>query len=257
MKRKITCLLRSLVPFLLLMIIQSLVLYAVTYLDEIISQAGSKASLLTYENTTLLTGVIGYGIFLIPGIYWYQNLCKWEPEKKIKKISLLTLIAAGLCLQLCVDTALFMLNVSVPEIMESYIKVMDNLGMSAPTLLSVLYVVIMSPIAEELLLRGLCLKTLETEFPFWQANILQALCFGIFHMNLIQGTYAFLAGILFGYLTKRYGTLKASILCHFTVNLSGQVIGLLTPKPGYEAIAFLLIAVLLAVFLKKEKQPTQ
>ena len=63
--------------------------------------------------------------------------------------------------------------------------------------------------------RGLTLRILEGAFPFWAANILQALYFGIIHGNLVQGGYAFLAGMVLGYLVKRNGTLAAGILCHF------------------------------------------
>ena len=100
-------------------------------------------------------------------------------------------------------------------------------GMAEPSILSMFYVVVMAPLAEELLMRGLCLKILERSFPFWAANFLQALFFGLYHMNLIQGCYAFLMGLILGRLVKKYGTLKASMLCHFIINFSGQVISVI------------------------------
>ena len=104
---------------------------------------------------------------------------------------------------------------------------MKGLGMAEPSILSMFYVVVMAPLAEELLMRGLCLKILERSFPFWAANFLQALFFGLYHMNLIQGCYAFLMGLILGRLVKKYGTLKASMLCHFIINFSGQVISVI------------------------------
>jgi len=111
--------------------------------------------------------------------------------------------------------------------MEQYMKVMEGLGVAKPSVVSMLYVVVMAPLAEELLMRGLCLKILERSFPFWAANFLQALFFGFYHMNLIQGCYTFVIGLILGRLVKKYGTLKASILCHFIINFSGQVMSVI------------------------------
>ena len=50
------------------------------------------------------------------------------------------------------------------------------------------------------------------------ANVLQALFFGFFHMNIVQGLYAFLGGLAMGYIAHQYRTIKASILFHFFFN---------------------------------------
>lgn len=115
----------------------------------------------------------------------------------------------------------------LPDFMNHYTEIMENLGMGSPTLLSVIYVVAVAPVTEELLTRGLCLGILKTSFPFWAANLIQAFYFGALHMNLVQGTYAFLMGLVLGYVAHRYGTLKASIYLHFIINLSGQLLSLL------------------------------
>ena len=111
--------------------------------------------------------------------------------------------------------------------MESYSQVLENLGMDSPTVLSLIYTVLVAPVTEELIFRGLTLRILEGAFSFWAANILQALYFGIIHGNLVQGSYAFLAGMILGYLVRRKGTLAAGVLCHFGVNFSGILLGLL------------------------------
>ena len=136
------------------------------------------------------------------------------------------MLLAGLCLQLLSNLFLTLVFGIFPELMESYSQVLENLGMDSPTVLSLAYTVLVAPVTEELIFRGLTLRILEGAFPFWAANILQALYFGIIHGNLVQGGYAFLAGMVLGYLVKRNGTLAAGILCHFGVNLSGVLLGL-------------------------------
>ena len=133
----------------------------------------------------------------------------------------------ALFIQFAVTSLLNILAVVAPNLMGHYMEVMKGLGMAEPSILSMFYVVVMAPLAEELLMRGLCLKILERSFPFWAANFLQALFFGLYHMNLIQGCYAFLMGLILGRLVKKYGTLKASMLCHFIINFSGQVISVI------------------------------
>jgi hypothetical protein len=39
--------------------------------------------------------------------------------------------------------------------------------------------------------------------PFWVANILQAVLFGIYHMNPLQGIYAFFIGLFLGYVCHK------------------------------------------------------
>lgn len=86
-----------------------------------------------------------------------------------------------------------------PELMKSYSQVMDNLGMNSPTILSALYTLLLAPATEELIFRGLTLGILERAFPFWQANLLQAACFGLIHGNPVQGIYAFGAGLILAF----------------------------------------------------------
>jgi len=140
---------------------------------------------------------------------------------------LLGIFFVALFIQFAVTSLLNILAVVAPNLMGHYMEVMKGLGMAEPSILSMFYVVVMAPLAEELLMRGLCLKILERSFPFWAANFLQALFFGLYHMNLIQGCYAFLMGLILGRLVKKYGTLKASMLCHFIINFSGQVISVI------------------------------
>lgn len=56
--------------------------------------------------------------------------------------------------------------------------------------------------------------------PFLGANILQALFFGIYHGNIIQGIYATIIGFLLGLLYRRFNSIYASILLHMMINTS-------------------------------------
>ena len=53
------------------------------------------------------------------------------------------------------------------------------------------------------------------------ALVFSALIFGIGHFNILQGIFAFLAGLVLGSLYLKTGNLKMSILLHFINNLVG------------------------------------
>lgn len=109
-----------------------------------------------------------------------------------------------------------------PSWMEYYMKLIESSGLTdSPGALMVLYAVILGPIAEELTFRGVALESAKRAFPFWGANILQAFLFGAFHMNMIQGIYAFFIGLFCGYVYEKGGSIYLSILLHMLFNMWG------------------------------------
>ena len=53
------------------------------------------------------------------------------------------------------------------------------------------------------------------------AVILSALAFGIFHMNIIQGIYAAIFGLILGYVRLTRNSLLDSMITHMTINIAG------------------------------------
>ena len=112
-----------------------------------------------------------------------------------------------------------------PSWMEAYERLMETAGLGEDiTLIMMFYSVILAPIGEELVFRGVTMRSARRALPFWLANILQALLFGIFHMNMIQGCYAFALGLLLGYVCEKGGSIYYSIFFHFLFNLWATVI---------------------------------
>ena len=135
------------------------------------------------------------------------------------------LLFLGLTLQLFFSLLLSGADMLFPKAMEEYGKVLENLGMLAPSFFSVLYTALLAPLAEEAVFRGLTLGILEKEFSFALANVFQAVLFAFMHGNAVQSSYAFVIGLLLGYLVKKYRTLWAGIWCHMAVNASGLLVG--------------------------------
>lgn len=81
-----------------------------------------------------------------------------------------------------------------------------------------LAIVIAAPLVEELLFRGLVYRRTRELAGVKVAIILSALYFGVYHMNVVQGLYAFLLGILLAWVGEKYQSLWAPILFHAAAN---------------------------------------
>ena len=73
------------------------------------------------------------------------------------------------------------------------------------------------PIGEELLLRGLILQFLKKKTKY--ANLIQAVIFGILHLNPIKIIYTTISGIFFGNVRLRPNPIWWIILLHSAFNL--------------------------------------
>lgn len=95
-------------------------------------------------------------------------------------------------------------GLSILESLESASVIEDTVSMF-------LYAAILAPIWEEILFRGLILRTLQ-KFGKKFAILASAFLFGIFHANIIQSPYAFLVGLVLGYVAAEYSIFWAIVL---------------------------------------------
>jgi membrane protease YdiL (CAAX protease family) len=92
--------------------------------------------------------------------------------------------------------------------------------------------------------------------PFIVANIIQALLFGIAHLNIVQGVYAFGGGLVMGYVVYKFKSIKASIMLHFFYNGLSYV--LMTPKNEMSMILFVVVgAILILLSLSQVRKVKQ
>lgn len=93
----------------------------------------------------------------------------------------------------------------------------DSATAVSSTLSMLLYSTLIGPVAEELVFRGIALRSLEKYGKVF-AIVVSSVLFGCFHSNLIQGLFATLIGIILAYLTLEY-SIKWAILLHIINNL--------------------------------------
>lgn len=102
------------------------------------------------------------------------------------------------------------LGISLDAILESGTVDTDTIPMY-------LYACLLGPVTEEILFRGLVLRSLQ---PYGKkfAILVSSLLFGLFHGNLMQAPFAFAVGLVMGYVALEYNIYWAIIL-HLMNNL--------------------------------------
>lgn len=174
--------------------------------------------------------VIALTIWGLLSFFWYQSETRGElgiPKKGFISRKTLTLfLLLGLGCQFFFSGMMSLLQSGFPELFKSYNETINTL-VGGKLYIVILYTVIVAPVAEELVFRGVVLHKARKVLPFLGANLLQATYFGIYHQNVIQGIYAVLIGFLLGMVCRKYHSVYASILLHMLVNVSAFLVMLL------------------------------
>lgn len=142
-----------------------------------------------------------------------------------------TAMAGTLALSFCSDAFTELL----PEMPEHLKAIFENLT-GGNILVNFLCVSIFAPVCEEWLCRGMVMRGLlgRGTKPVW-AIILSALFFAVIHANPWQAIPAFMFGCLFGYVYYRTGSLKLTMLMHFTNNTLSLVLSNVTDLEAYDS----------------------
>ena len=163
-------------------------------------------------------------LFIIVFGLWFYKLKKPSVKEGffgiIKPPIIIFLITAGVAGQFLIDSILALIRPLFKSAFAAYDDLVANVTGVTSSWLMLVAVFLLAPVAEELLFRGLTLTYAKRCMPATLAIIIQALIFGIYHGNIIQGTYAFLLGILIGFLVHKTDNLLAGITFHIALNIS-------------------------------------
>jgi len=108
-----------------------------------------------------------------------------------------------------------------PDLFEKYSENIETLMDNQNIILQILAVGIAAPLIEEIIFRGLIFNQLKKNTTISVALVIQALLFGIAHLNVVQGSYAFVLGIILGLVALWSDSLLLPIAVHVGMNLSG------------------------------------
>ena len=111
----------------------------------------------------------------------------------------------------------------------------------------------LAPMFEEIMYRGIILSEFNRSFPFFFANLFQAILFGAMHLNPIQSLYAAVIGFVLGCVYKMSGTIYLTMLIHILFN-SRNVFSGLVPDVGYTVLTVSAVAAFVLGYLLLAKK---
>jgi membrane protease YdiL (CAAX protease family) len=268
----------AIIPFLVAVGIQLLVAASITFLYGFVTAinlfSSGEGNHDTIENAIFesinpevqlgITAIVAIVCLIIFGIWYKRISLSEEKSDKIKRFSIKTIIVIillGIGLQISLSFILNIIASIKPDWFNNYGQVMEGLGRGS-TLLSAIYIGLIAPISEEFIFRGVTLKKAQKVMPFIGANILQAILFGVYHGNLVQGVYAFILGLFLGFVCYQLQSLLASILLHMVINISGILFGFISVDSvfyttgiwGVVSIAGIAAAIVGTFILRKKEK---
>ena len=241
--------------FIFLIQILTVILYEIIYTLYLL--INNKSSILNLPNilnnvaieNILYINLIAYVIFFITiAIIYYIHGKKITVDISLintNKNTLLLTVFLGVSI-LCINIGfLGILNSSTffSNILENFNSIINILTIRGlPE--TILIIGIITPIAEELLFRGLVYNTLLKSFPILPTIFIQAFLFGICHGNIIQCIYTTFLGIVFGYLIYKTKSLYSSIIAHISNNLTAIIVFNFLPKNINSILTYVLFIIL-------------
>ncbi len=204
---------------------------------------GSYMTMLTVAATLVST------IFAVPA-YWLIWGRKRTAEDKrffkekvlrLKPFAMIVIASCGLYyLAILISVVIALVS---PATMEAYNEMMD-IALGGSQMMAVVAAVLLAPINEECIMRGLILKNLQRFFSTPVVVIIQAVLFGIFHANWVQGLYVLPIGAALGYVAVKSRSLIPCIFMHLFYNSISFAVGML---PEFcQTVAFAVGAVVVS-----------
>lgn len=226
------------------------------------------------DNAILMLGVAAQLVVIAVFLPWWRRIRPASFVARREAVatsgvsfakSLALLLVIGVSAQFFVGGILEIVELLLPEAMAEYSELMEDTSVGVFAIVSALSIAVLAPIDEEIVCRGVMFEyAMRAMSPgwnaidgaryravsaraFWIANALQALAFGVLHMNLIQGSYAFALGVLEGWVFWRTGRLRYPIILHFALNISSYLVEPLAPMVN--ALPSLAVFVFFAAML--------
>lgn len=112
-------------------------------------------------------------------------------------------------------------GLSLPAASAIQVATKVKLAAATPLWLLALKSLLVYPVLEECIYRGVILQLLRRYLPLWAALVFPTLLFSVTHLGSspANAVFAALVGLCFAWLAVRSGSLVPAILCHSAVNL--------------------------------------
>jgi len=188
---------------------------------------------------TMIEGlVLQWSAMLAPALI-YTSI-KYKVRKKtfgIKKVGIkktIITIAKGYGIYLSIMTLLLTvvlyLNIKIPGFQVQK-PIIENLAKTTPQLIGGgIAIVIIAPIIEELIFRGLIFRTLANKIGIGWGSAISAGLFALLHVNIGGMVQVFILALVMNYLVIRTKSITTSIIFHMLQNGMAFAIGIIIIK---------------------------
>lgn len=211
------------------------------------------------QNLNWISMIAGCLTILALWIFFLIRRKKLLVETNVTKMSV-KYVPMMIVLGLTVSTTVsFGLSLLPESLLEAYAE-QSSMMLGASSVVMVIANMIVAPIVEEVIFRGLILSRLQKAVPLAWAVVISSLLFGIAHGQIVWIIYAFVLGVILSAVVVKTESLTASILLHMSFNVFGTVVptvfGDITSTTVSAIIAIVgavTSAVLLVAMLKGKK----
>ncbi len=185
------------------------------------------------QDTTVMMLVVTMAVFsaLVIALFllarWTEVSLRWLLTKKWDVLIWSVVAAMGLVIPIT------WLQEQMPEL-PNWIEDEQTLLMS--NYWGYIVLGLLAPLSEEIVFRGAILRTLLTSMKPWTAILISAFIFGLIHMNPVQIPFAFLAGILLGWMYWRTGSILPGMAYHWANNSIAYIIYRAYPDPDMKLV---------------------
>ena len=198
------------------------------------------------ENMLLTTGISSIFIILVFAMI-YINKIKIQNTYTKSNATIMTYIicaigAMGWCLIGSILTSISGISQN-----DETFQILNETVFKADNMIMILSSGILAPISEELVFRGCIFNIIKRTHKEMIAMIVSAIIFGIIHMNITQGIYAAMLGIILAYAYIVTKTILIPIIMHMSANLISVFITILYASDISAVSLTLIILIMLIV----------
>ena len=196
---------------------------------------------------TFVAGLVTLLIFWLVFLIRKKKLTNEVSIRKIPVKGILPIAIMAVCFN--VITSVVVSNLPWPQSwMDSY---MANSSSIDGSIMSWIVAVLMAPVLEEIVFRGLMYSRLKKGLPVIAAAILTSMAFGIAHGTIIWFIYTFIFSLVLIWVFERFQSLTACIVLHMAYNLSGMALSLIPEDAAVVIWILFVVSIVLAYFAYK------
>lgn len=165
---------------------------------------------LLVDNAVVISLVSFLAMLVVAAIVYKKT----KVSVKMEKLSPITLIGSLLLTYLAGDGISRLLALlPLDDMYETYVEIMET-GLSGNPVVVFITLVLVGPLAEEVIFRGILYSSFRGRYGVWTSVILSALIFAVAHANIFQALGVFATGAILCLAYEKFNNLTAPFLMH-------------------------------------------